>query len=47
MVIVAINHTRHVMTDVDKGSERTVIVFGLVGPKRKTCYFKVRLCLCS
>ena len=47
LVVVAINHMKPVMTEVDKGSERTAIVLGLVGPKRKASNFRVRLCLFS
>jgi hypothetical protein len=34
LVVVAINHMKSVMTDEDKGSERTLIELGLVGPKK-------------
>lgn len=35
LVVVAINQVRTLMTEVDKGSGRTEIVLGLVGPKGK------------
>jgi hypothetical protein len=47
LVVVAINHMKPVMTEVDKGSERTAIVLGLVGPKGKASTFRVRLRLFS
>ena len=43
LVVVAINQMRTLMTEVDKGSGRTAIVLGLVGPKGKTYSFRVRL----
>lgn len=47
LVAVALSHMRVVTIEVDKGSEGTAIVFGLVGPKGKASYFRVRLCLFS
>ena len=47
LVVVAINQMRTLMAEVDKGSGRTAIVLGLVGPKRKASNFRVRLCLFS
>ena len=34
LVLVATSHVKIMTTVVDKGSERTVIVLGSVGPKR-------------
>lgn len=42
LVVVAINQMRTLMTEVDKGSGRTAIVLGLVGPKGKASTFRVR-----
>ena len=40
LVVVAINHMKSVMTDEDKGSERTLIELGLVGPKKSIDIFR-------
>lgn len=47
LVVVAVNHMESVMAEVDKGSERTAFVLGLVGPKGKISNFREELCSIS